>query len=443
MRRVPPLLSFGAAGMLATLLVLLFWQGRQSDVDFAAAAITVGDIVRPVVSTGTLEPVRTVDIGTQVSGTIQSLEADFNTIVRAGQVVARLDPAAFEATLTEARAELARAEARAAELTALLEDAARKDGRAGELAARELIAREESDTARAGMQELHAELKGSQAEILAAAAAVKRAEVDLSHTVIRTPIDGVVVHRHVNVGQTVAARLESPVLLTVADLRQMRLVAEIDEGEVGGVQPGTPVAFQVEALGEVTFEGQVADVRLQPYTEQVAGTAGRSTGSSPAPAATGTSGSTPSTPGTSGAPSGSTSAASTAGSAAASSTPGAEAPGIVTYRAIVDVNNDDGRLMPGGTAIVHLTSGRRQNAVRIPNAALAFAPPPTSSRRWARRMARRTSTRPSRSRIACADARGSGVSRAAGSCPCTWRSGCPTGSGPSSSTGRCEPARRS
>ncbi len=228
---------------------------------------------------------------------------------------------------------------------------------------------------------------------------------------IRSPIDGVVVNRNVDVGQTIAATLQSPVLFTVADLKSMRLLTEVNEGEIAGVSRGSKVSFQIESLGPRTFYGTVTDVRLQPYAEQAnavatSGTAGASgltpmsttaPAGTPVPLGTTTTSSQPgssASSGRSGTTTGNTgsntatSGTATSGTAATPATPAnpssasgsspssAPAPGAVTYTAVVDVPNVDGLLAPGGTAIVTMGGGSRQGVVRLPNNALSFRPSP-------------------------------------------------------------------
>jgi HlyD family secretion protein len=283
-----------------------------------------------------------------------------------------------------------------------LEDAKRKLTRAEELAAQDLITQADLDAARTTMQQAAAELRGRQAAIRSAQAAMKQAQVDLDRTVIRSPINGIVVNRNVDVGQTIAATLQSPVLFTIADLRSMNLLAEVNEGEIGGVSRGSKVSFQIESLGPRTFYGTVADVRLQPYAEQASGAgssgAARAANLTPLPT-TGTNGTpvplgnttqTTSNSGGSGSsgsggsagsnsstatPSNTTTTA-TAASASGSSSTSPAAPGAVTYTAVVDVPNADGALTPGATAIVTLGGGTRQGVVRLPNNALSFRPSP-------------------------------------------------------------------
>jgi HlyD family secretion protein len=338
--------------------VVLLRGGDKVQVQTVAAS--TGTITRQVLATGTLEPVRMVEVGVQVSGTISELQADFNSIVHAGQVIARLDPAVYTSQLEAARGQQAQAQAEASQMQTALDDARTKQARAEELGAQGLITQAELDEARIVTEAAEADLKSKRASIKSAQATVKQAEVDLSRTVIRSPIDGIVVNRVVDVGQTVAATLQSPTLFTIADVREMNLLTEVNEGEVGGVERGSPVAFQVESMGAQTFHGKVMDVRLQPYADQAGAVVAVATNGTAAAGsgATGTAGS------------------SNATSASGSSGSTATAPGAVTYTAVVGVDNSDGRLAPGGTAIVTMNAGSKEGALRLPNNALSFRPTP-------------------------------------------------------------------
>jgi HlyD family secretion protein len=237
-----------------------------------------------------------------------------------------------------------------------------------------------------------ADVKARDALVRAAVANVKKAQVDLEHTVIRSPIDGIVVKRDVDAGQTVTATLQSPVLFTIADLAKMDLLTEVSEGEVGAVRPGSRVSFRVESLGATTFEGTVASVRLQPYAEATTAVATSGTPGTTATGTTGTSSATSSSSANSAAgpqsgntgtgnpasPSGGTSGTPPPGGASTTSSPArttsGNSGGPVTYTAVVNVDNADGRLTPGATAIVTITGDTRRQVLRVPNAALAFRP---------------------------------------------------------------------
>ena len=374
-----------AIGALAALAV----RNRNRDrVQVQAAEVTSGPIARRVLVSGTLEPARMVEVGSQVSGTIASLPADFNARVKAGQVLARLDPASFHTRLAEAEAGLAKAEAERARRQAVLDDARVKLEDAQVLAGDQQLARAELDLAQTTMLQAAADVRAADAEIAAARAVITEARVNLDRTVIRSPIDGVVIGRHVEVGQTIAASVNAPVLFTIGDLRRMRLLAEVPEGEVGGVQRGSQVRFDIESIGGHPFTGTVAEVRLAP---QIAANAGTSSNASATPAPAATAGSSPaSTSGRTGSsastPTGSTTTGSTTAPPAgqtSSLTPAAmttsarqtaSTTGVVTYIAVIDVDASNEEIPPGGTAIVTLAGSERGQAVRIPNNALTFAP---------------------------------------------------------------------
>ena len=242
-------------------------RGRGEATQFTTAVVDRGDVVEVVGATGALEAVTTVQIGSQVSGTIQSLNADFNSTVKKGQIIARLDASILEARLGQAQANLLAAKANVERARSTLEDMRQKYERAKELAAQNLLPASDLDTARANYDGAAAELKSNQAAESQSLATVNQAKVDLSHTVIDTPIDGVVISRNVDVGQTVAASFQAPVLFVIAnDLARMRVNASVDEADVGRVREGQDVSFHVDAYPEREFHGAVEQVRLNPTT---------------------------------------------------------------------------------------------------------------------------------------------------------------------------------
>ena len=316
--RTPPRPVLAAlAGIVLLGAALLVWQGRDEDVRYATAAVDRGDVVEVVGATGTVQAVTTVQVGSQVSGTIQSLNADFNSTVRKGQVLARLDPSLFQARVEQARANLISARANLDKSKAEVEDSRQKYDRAKQLAAQQLLPQSDLETAKATYEGAQAQVKASQAAVSQAAASVNQAQVDLNHTVIASPIDGVVIARSVDVGQTVAASLQAPVLFQIAnDLRQLQVNASIDEADVGRVKEGQEVDFRVDAYPDQTFAGRLQQVRLLPTTVQ----------------------------------------------------------NVVTYNAIIAVDNPQQRLMPGMTATVSIVVRRADNVLRIPASALRFRP---------------------------------------------------------------------
>jgi HlyD family secretion protein len=263
----------GAALLVAVAAAVFLLRPGDGDVRYATASVDRGDLADVVGATGTLQAVTTVQVGSQVSGTIQQLLADFNSRVQKGNVIARLDPSLFQARLGQAQANLVSARANVDRSRATLEDAAQKLARAEALSRENLLPASDLETARANHSSAAAQVKASQAAVTQAAAAVNQAEVDLGHTVIRAPIDGIVVARNVDVGQTVAASLQAPTLFVIAqDLSQMQVVASIDEADIGRVRAGQTANFRVDSFPEETFAGRVEQVRLQPTTPSSAST---------------------------------------------------------------------------------------------------------------------------------------------------------------------------
>ena len=319
--------------------------GAGEDLQAQTAEVTTGRIIRRVLVSGTVEPARMVEVGSQVSGTIAAIEVDYNSQVKAGQVLARLDPASLQAQVAEADAGVAQAKAERARFQAALDDARRKFGEAQALAGDQQLARAELDAARITLLQAEADVRGADAGIKAAQAAASESRVALGHSVIRSPIDGVVIGRHVEVGQTLAARVNAPTLFTIGDLRQMRLLAEVPEGEAGGVQPGSEIRFEIESVGSRNFTGKVAEVRLSPVIEQASASnsnANQPVATSGSSTAATTSASRQSSSSTT---SGSTAAQPTAQTTGSASTPATSGQtstamtGVVTYIAVIDVDN--------------------------------------------------------------------------------------------------------
>ena len=281
------------------------------------AEVTQGDVVATVEATGTLEAVTTVEVGTQVSGTIKTLGADFNTQVRQGQVIAQLDPSLFDTQVAQERATVARLNAEVQRARVQAEDTQVKLGRARDLAEKELIAKSDLDAAVSTANAADASVKSAEAQLVQAQASLNQAQVNLSHTVIRAPIDGVVIARNVNVGQTVAASMQAPTLFVLAqNLKEMLVNASVDESDIGKIQTKQPVRFRVDAYPNETFHGTVSQIRLQPKVEQ----------------------------------------------------------NVVSYVTVIDVPNPDLKLKPGMTAAVTIEIGRADDAIKVPNAALRFRP---------------------------------------------------------------------
>jgi HlyD family secretion protein len=307
------------AGVIAVAVAAYYRGSVSADVPrFNTTAVIRQDIVQTVEATGTLGAVTTVQVGSQVSGTIQSLHADFNSRVRKGQVIARLDPSLMQAQVDQAAATISRLEADQKAARAALEDAQTKLRRAQTLADQGLIAQADLDAAQSAARQAEASLQGSQAQIAQARAALNQNKVNLSHTVITAPVDGIVISRNVDVGQTVAASMSAPTLFVIAqDLTEMQVQASVDEADIGRIQSGQAVTFRVDAYPTDTFTGTVSQVRLQPQVVQ----------------------------------------------------------NVVSYTTVIDVPNPDGKLKPGMTANVSIEIARADDVLAVPNAALRFQPP--------------------------------------------------------------------
>ncbi len=403
-------LVFGAGG-LAVLAVaaFYFWGGQSSAAQYLTAKVERGNLRNSVTATGTLQAVTTVQVGSQASGTISSLTADYNSVVKKGQVIAQLDPSVSKAQVDQARANLqqaqaglqqaraavansragvtdAKARAQAATSTAQNNQAGVVGARAnlavlkaqqddamsllkqqeslvksGIIAQRELdVAQTAYQTARAkydqgvaqlnqailseqsatssgiaqsqaqvqqsqaGVEQSQAQVQAAEAQVQQAAAALQLAEVNLAHTTITSPIDGIVVSRDVNVGQTVAASLSAPTLFTIAnDLTKMQVIANIDQADIGLVENAKSVKFSVDAFPGKDFDGKIQQMRLNPVNVQ----------------------------------------------------------NVVTYNVVIDVDNPEQKLKPGMTANLTITIDERNNVLKVPNAALRFTPQDGSGQR--------------------------------------------------------------
>lgn len=296
-----------------------WWLSARSEPEGAYRTATVdrGTVQVTIAATGTLRAISTVEIGSQISGQVISVEVDFNDPVTRGQAIAHLDPAPIRTRVTQAQADLASARASLLEAQATLVNAEADHQRKGDLAGRQLIARAEFDLAVAARDQARARVGSARAVVEQRQAAVGAVELDLDYTVIRSPVDGVVLLRDVEPGQTVAASLQTPLLFEIAeDLSQMQIELTVDESDVGQIRRGQPVEFTVDAFPGRRFRGDVRQVRL---------------------AAT-------------------------------------ELNNVVTYPVVVTVDNDDFSLLPGMTANAEIVVSRRDDVLRVPNAALRFRP---------------------------------------------------------------------
>lgn len=321
----------GAIAIILVALVFGYGSTHKDQPEYFTAKVERGDVRDVVDCTGTINAVTTVLVGSQISGRIAKLSADFNSVVRKGQVIAEIDPALFEGALLQAKADLRGAEASVAAARADLDKAkavlvqTKADyGRAETLLAKDSISMQavdlskaNYDSAVAAVAAAIAAVRQADAQVNQKTAAVSVARTNLEYTIIRSPIDGTVVARNVDVGQTVAASLQAPTLFTIAqDLTKMQVYAKIDESNVGRVKVGRTASFKVDAFPKETSKGVVSQVRMNPTTVQ----------------------------------------------------------NVVTYDVIVNFDNPELKLFPGMTAYVTIPVASAEHALKIPNAALRYTP---------------------------------------------------------------------
>jgi HlyD family secretion protein len=312
------------------LLTAFSYESKKTP-QYFTEKVQKGDIQNVVQATGTINAVTTVQVGSQVSGTIQTLFADFNSHVKKNQVIAQIDPSLFQGALLQAKADLADAQANLIAAKANLDKAqaaaaqAKLDfNRYTTLAQEGVVPAQQLDTARATSQSADAAVGAAKAQVTQAGAQVQQkqaavtvAQTNLDHSTIRSPIDGTVIARSVDVGQTVAASLQAPTLFTIAqDLTKMQVYVSTDESDVGTVRAGQDVTFKVDAFPKDSFKGKVSAVRLNATTVQ----------------------------------------------------------NVVTYTTVVDFDNPDMKLFPGMTAYVTVPVATATDVVKVPNGALRFTP---------------------------------------------------------------------
>jgi len=290
---------------------------RQSPPEFRTAKVERGSIIAAVSATGTLNAVTTVQVGTQVSGTIQKLFVDYNSLVKKGQVIAQIDPAIFNSQVEQSQGNYKSAVANLAKAKALAVDARRSMERNRQLLKDGIVSQGDFDAAETRYQETGAAVKAAEGSVLQTSGAYLQAQTNLRYATIRSPVDGVVVSRNVDVGQTVAASFQTPTLFTIAqDLTKMQINTSVDEADIGKVKVGQPAVFNVDAYPEMQFRGVVSQVRIAPIVTQ----------------------------------------------------------NVVTYDVVITVDNKDLRLKPGMTANVSIEVQRKDDVLKIPGAALRFKP---------------------------------------------------------------------
>ena len=312
------------AGILILIIIasaaFVLMRGGNKGIKYRTDKVSTGDIRATVTATGKVNAVTTVIVGAQTSGMIKALYVDFNSPVKRGQILAQIDPATFAAKVEQAKANLYLSQANLQKAEATLQDAKRTLDRNETLFARNLIARSDLDTARTNMETSQAQVSASKAQVDQARASLRLADTDLAYTTIRSPVDGMVISRTVDIGQTVAASFQTPTLFNIAqDLTKMQIETSVDEADIGRAQVGQPVEFTVDAFPSLVFHGKVSEVRNSPTTVQ----------------------------------------------------------NVVTYTVIVRVHNPEMKLRPGMTANVSIIIDSKQGVLRIPSAALRFRMPET------------------------------------------------------------------
>jgi HlyD family secretion protein len=299
------------------LSLFMFAGCKNEAAQFITDKVTRGDIITAVTATGTINAVTSVNVGAQISGQITKLYVDFNSPVKKGQLLALIDPALTQAQVDQARATLANAKANVEKATATEVDAKRTWDRYKNLFARDLVAKSLLDAAETAYLTDHASTVAAKTQVDLSQAALNQALTNLVYTKIVSPVDGVVVSRNIDVGQTVASSFQTPTLFLIAkDLTKMQIDTSVDEADVSNVKVGQDVDFQQDAYPDVTFKGKVLQVREASAILQ----------------------------------------------------------NVVTYDVVVQVDNKDLRLMPGMTAQVSIITSVVRNVLRIPNGALRFRP---------------------------------------------------------------------
>ncbi len=299
---------------------LWFWNQRKGDSaesGYRTGAVERGDIRVAISATGTLSAISTVTVGSQISGQVTDVLVDFNDRVKKDQIIAKIDPASYEAQIQQGSAAIASAQASLRQMQATLRNAELDYQRKADLGKQKLVAQSDVDLARAARDQAQAQVNSAQAQIRQQTASTQTTRINLSRTVIRSPVDGVVLTRTIEPGQTVAASLQAPELFKIAeDLAKMKIELAVDEADIGQVKVGQAVSFTADAFADRQFKGVVDQVRLSATTTS----------------------------------------------------------NVVTYPVVVTVDNSDGTLLPGLTVNAEIEVSRRNNVLKVSNAALRYKP---------------------------------------------------------------------
>ena len=320
MKKNKKLLIILAIAVMAVLAGIIIVFSDSKKIKFKTAKIQKGEITQTVRATGNVNPVTTIIVGTRVSGTIVALYADYNSRIKKGQLIAQIDPTPFENELKHSEAELLNAKATLFKAEVTLKDAERTLKRKQELFKRDLIARSELDDAETAYNTARAQYEIALAQVKKAEAGLRQAKTNLGYTRIFSPVDGVVIAKNVEVGQTVAASFQTPTLFTIApDLTKMQVDTNVDEADISKIKKGMEVNFTVDAYPDKKFKGIVSQIRLSPTVTQ----------------------------------------------------------NVVTYNVVISVDNSHLLLKPGMTANVTFVVNSKENVIKIPNSALRFKMPDT------------------------------------------------------------------
>lgn len=320
MKKNKKLLIILAIAVMAVLAGIIIVFSGSKKIKFKTAKIQKGEITQTVRATGNVNPVTTIIVGTRVSGTIVALYADYNSRIKKGQLIAQIDPTPFENELKHSEAELLNAKATLFKAEVTLKDAERTLKRKQELFKRDLIARSELDDAETAYNTARAQYEIALAQVKKAEAGLRQAKTNLGYTRIVSPVDGVVIAKNVEVGQTVAASFQTPTLFTIApDLTKMQVDTNVDEADISKIKKGMEVNFTVDAYPDKKFKGIVSQIRLSPTVTQ----------------------------------------------------------NVVTYNVVISVDNSHLLLKPGMTANVTFVVNSKENVIKIPNSALRFKMPDT------------------------------------------------------------------
>lgn len=303
--------------LIVCVIAISLYLNRTPAITYKTAKLERGPIVATVAATGNVSAVTTVQVGTQVSGTIQKLFVDYNSIVKKGQAIAEIDPSLFNASIEQAHGNVLSAEGNLMKAKVNLADAERSYSRSKKLLSDGIISQGDYDTAESTYQSAKAALKSSEGALAQARGSMKQSQTNLRYSIIRSPVDGVIISRTIDVGQTVAASFQTPTLFTIAkDLTKMQIEVSVDEADISRIKLQQKATFTVDAYPEQTFKGVISQIRSAPVVTQ----------------------------------------------------------NVVTYVVVVTVDNSDLKLKPGMTANVSIEVDRRDDVLKLPPAALRFKP---------------------------------------------------------------------